>query len=329
MLSSRRLAGVAGAIAAGAATRVLRADVVGPFHFTIDRPSSRLSANASCSVSAPTSTAIGNYNAATNPGGTRTRPGLDGPFGPADNEAVPLTFAGELGDHIEQLVTGGFQMSLSPGGQTAQVIGLSANLMTSGPDSFGASVLFYTADGFRTRSPDLDYPGGSPLQLPLVVGTLTALSVSQVGAASGTATPGPGPGQWSFSVVTMVDFSATFTYLGNTFTAPAQAALPLALGGVMTLGTGGTTATLNSVQPLDLSNTVNQQTNLAQFPFELTQVSTPDVAAHLLLDLVVSNVTASIGGELTLNADGVLVPGPGGAGLMLIGAGFVHRRRRR
>lgn len=327
MSSCRRLAAVAGVTAVAAAPGGSRADVVGPFQFTIDRPTSRLVANASCSVSAPTGTAIGTYDPAVDPGGTRTRPGLDGPFGPTNNEAVPLTFAGELGDHIEQLVAGGFQMSLSPDAQSAQVSGLSANLLTSGPPSFGASVLFYTADGFRTRSPDLDYPGGSPLQLPLVVATLTSLSVSQEGAASGTASPGPGPGQWSFSVVTMVNLSATFTYLGNSFSAPAQAPMPLALAGVMTVS--GNSATLTSVAPADLSNSVNQQTNLARFPFDLTQVSTPDLTAHLLLDLVVSNVTASIGGELTLNAEGVLVPPPGAAGVLVLGMGMASRRQRR
>lgn len=333
MRRTRHAGVMMGLAAATAAPAPALAGVIGPFDFTLVPSASTVEANVSCSVSAPTGTAIGAYDPVSNPAGTRTRPGLDGPFGPTDNLPVPITLAGEIGDRLARPVAGGFRASLDPGGGATgqcRFSSLSIDLLGGGGGAsftMPASILFLTEDGFRTRNPDAAHPGGSPLQLRLTTGTLTALTVSQVGEAAGTLAPGPDPGQWLFSADLTVGLSATLVYLGATFTLPPAALQTLTITGVMSVS--GEAATLVSLGAVGLSNSIDEHLVLGPLPFDLVTEEAPDQPAHLLLGLGITNRTVSLGGDLSIGADGVLVPSPGVGATMLAALGLAGAGRRR
>jgi uncharacterized protein (TIGR03382 family) len=293
------------------------------YEFTISPPQSGL--NATLSVNVPTTgTMIGDWNAAKNPTGTRTKPGLFGTFGPTENVAVPTSVTLGISGPVNSRASGGFQISIDPLNATAQMSGYSANFLDSGPVLLPINLgLLY--ESFRTRSPDSTFPGGIPLQLPFGEASLTQLSISQVGGGVGTLKQ-TGPGQYDFFITPIVELTAEVVALGNPFLIPG-APIAFPLEGVLTVT--GTSAMISSLRPVsfDQQQAVNQA--LPQLPFALPTVLPSGGTANLLMDLTVGTVTASLEGTSTINATGILIPSPGTLGLLGLGAAAGLRRRRR
>ncbi|MBX3356852.1 MAG: hypothetical protein KF745_00335 [Phycisphaeraceae bacterium] len=312
-----------GATSVLAVTALARGDVV-PFAFTVSPSASGLNANASFSISSHGSL-VGAYDPVTNPSGTRTTPGLVGPFGPGENNAVPATLGSEMGDPILSSVAGGFGVVLDPGAGTLTMGGLAANLIASGLAPLTASIQF-ASDPFRTRAPDAEYPGGNSVQLPLRTATVTALSIAQIGwSPAGTLTATGNPGEFTFTVVPMITLSATISFLGLTFEATGATAVPFPMQGMILLSGGG--ATLDSVQPIEIGNSVDSDLALPRLPFDIPTLIPEGGTANLLLDLSLTNVSAGFSGTLGLGAGGTPVPSPAAALPAL--ALFAVRRRRR
>ena len=268
-------------------------------------------------------TLIGDWNADTNPTGTRTKPGIFGSFGSTENVAVPVSLGFGLGGPIDTRTSASFGMNFNTGAGTVLVSNYSANFLADGPVSLPAT-LSLAFDSFRTRNPDALFPG-VPLDLPFGELQLVTLTATQVGPAGvGTLSP-VGGGTYDISVLTPVLLEASFEGLGQMFSLGSIPAV-LPIQGQVTLS--GLSAQLLATAEIDLANSTNPGVALPQFPLGLPTILPPGGTANLLFDLMLDEIGLSLDAVLTLEANGTLVPAPG-ASLLLMGGGLLCARRRR
>lgn len=185
----------------------------GTYAFTIDAQQSAL--GSSINLTAPsTGSLIGNYDAATNPTGTRTKPGVFGTFGDTENVPVPLTVTVVVDGSNTTNPTGVFSLRLDAAAGEAGLSGLSLDLL--GGDTIGINVTANMLwDTFRTRSPTCLVIGGFTIPIPLgqaVVSTLTAEQVA--GEAVGTLVES-GPGTYVVSIPVTMSVALGATFLEN------------------------------------------------------------------------------------------------------------------
>lgn len=291
--------------------------------FEIDQPTSGLNATVTNRI-VTAGTLIGDYNADTNPNGTRTKPGLFGSFGATENVAVNVGVTGQLSGTTTSRTSGGFALTIDAEAGTASMNGLVADYLASGRLRLPASVVF-NYESFRTRNPSSTYPGGIPVTIPFGEAEVTALTVTQIGPGSlGTLTQ-VNANVFEFSVAPIVTRTASFDLLGNVFDLPGAPSAML-ISGTITLGPGNI-ASITSVQPVTFENGQDVNQPLPQQPFALPTVLPPGGTANVLMDLTLSRIESSISGTSTLNANGVLIPTPGGT--MMGMAGLLAMRRKR
>ncbi|HEY3244369.1 MAG TPA: PEP-CTERM sorting domain-containing protein [Phycisphaerae bacterium] len=296
--------------------------IVSSYDFTIHRDNSGL--NASVSLTAGTSgTLIGNFDAVNNPTGTRTKPGLFGPFGDLENVPVPVSVGTSLSGNAQSSTAGGFHLDLDVTNGLLGMSGYSADFLNSGPLVLPASVTF-EFDTFRTRSPTSLYIGGFPLTLPLGDATLDTLSAAQSDLPALGVLTQTGPNEFDFLIAPLVTLTGTLSLLGTQFDLPPTP-VPLPLQGHIVVA--GTSALLTSMQPIQFANMTDPGLMLPEIPFDLPTILPPGEIAHLLLNLTLDDLAANIDGTLNLEANGVLVPEPGSFGLLLIALAAGLRRR--
>lgn len=294
-----------------------------PYNFSVNTSKSGLNANVGLGAKT-TGTLIGNYDATTNPTGTRTKPGLFGPFNPGENVPVPTSVGVGLGGAPKSGASGAFNMGLDFSAGSLSLSGMKLNLLATGAATLNNELTF-EFDTFRTRDPNSLYVGGIPLTIPIGTAQLTALDLEQALPTVGSITPA-GQNTYNFSAAVVASLSATFEVLGSSFSVPGVPAV-LPLEGLLTID--GETVTLDSVRMVEFSNSTNPGLTLPQIPFDLPTILPPGEVAHLLLDLTLGELFANVSGELALNATGVPIPEPGSAALLLAAAvGLLPRRLR-
>ena len=307
---------VAACCAASAAAQV--------YDFSFNPAASGLAGSANFGAST-NGTLIGDWDEINNPGGTRTKPGAFGTFGPLENLPVPVSLGTSIGGSINSQTTGGFRTNLNTALSTIEISNYSADFLSSGPVSLPAtiSLLF---DSFRTRNPDSLYIGGFPLEIPFGSFDLTALNATQnAPAALGTLSP-LGGNAFSFNALIPVELNAAFDFLGDPLTLDAIPLL-LAINGELTLT--GDTASLTSLTPIGFEQSFDPGVALPQFPLPLPTILPPGGTANLLFDLTLSEINAELDTVFTASATGVLVPTPGSAAALAIALlGTAARRRR-
>ncbi|HZW11296.1 MAG TPA: GC-type dockerin domain-anchored protein [Phycisphaerales bacterium] len=269
------------------------------FEFTISPHASSLAANLGFDAQT-TGTLTGDWIADANPGGTRTKPGLLGAFGPAENVPVDVALGLSLGGDIDGATSGSFRITLDAASGEIGVEGFDADLLAGGTPSLPA-LLSVEAESFRTRQPDSAYPG-VPTDLPAGEFRLTDLSLAQVpGPVSGAMTELE-PDRFGFTLVAPAVLNAAFDLNGW----PVEIAAPteLMLAGEITVSGGA--ATLTAVHWIDHAELQQPGVPLPQFPMELPTVLPPGATAHVLVDLALDEVATSIVGRLVLSAEGVV-----------------------
>lgn len=295
-----------------------------PIEFTINQTRSGLNA-ALVAGGSTAGSLIGDWNADTNPTGTRTKPGLFGSFGATENLPVDVEVGLAFEDNLNTRTSGGFGMVIDAAVGGLVLSDFDANFLANGNAEIplNLSLLF---DAFRTRNPSSTYPGGIPIDVPIGNATISTLRATQVGAAApGTLTP-IGANRFEFTVAPLVSLTATIDFLGNPIDIPG-APLPLLLGGEIVIT--GETALLTSVRPIELGNTFNPDQPLPEIPFGLPTIFPPGGTANVLMNLTLNEVFANLNGTMTLEANGRVVPAPGAAGLaLLVATGIATRRRR-
>lgn len=293
-----------------------------PYAFTIDQTKSGASGNIGFGAKT-TGSLIGDWNATTNPTGTRTKPGLFGPFGSDENVPVPLSLSATLGNSIATQSSGGFGMSFDFAANAISMADYSANFLASGPVDLSAE-LGFLFDSFRTRAPDSIYIGGIPINIPVGQAQLTSLTGQQVGPGVGTLSP-TGPGTYDFSLSFVLQVAGEVNVLGQSFALPA-APLPVVLNGQLQIG--DVVALLTASQQIALENTTPIGQTLPQIPFALPTILPPGGTANLLLDLMLDELSGKVDLSLNTSAKGQIVPAPGALSLMAL-AGLITARRRR
>ncbi len=236
---------------------------------------------------------IGDYDAATNPTGTRTVPGF---FGGGGNSAIPLDLG--LGGTLVSALppTGSADVFLDQVANTVTFTNLDMDLLGGGTllSDVAGDALFST---FRTFAPDSLYVGGVTIPLPLGQQSVSNFHVVQTGPAFATLTPTT-PQLAAFMTAVPVDMSMIVDFNGvPTPVGPIPALLPVA-GTVNVVGANLTLA-------LAIANTV-QQTIIDPVPgFQITDVPLPiptifpaGSTANLLLNGTVDSVTL----DLVINA---------------------------
>ena len=297
------------------------------FDFTLTPASSSL--NGPLSVTAETiGTLVGDYDATTNPTGTRTKPGLFGTFGATENVAVATSLDVMVNGPVSSGAAGMFQLDLNPGAGTLSMTNFTADFLNSGAVNLPLSLgLLY--DSFRTRNPTSTYPGGFPLTVPLGQASLTQLAGTQVGSGAGVLTA-TGVNTYDFSLAALLLVTGDFSALGNSFQLPGLPTPATLTGSIIV---NGNTATLTSLAPILVNGSTQPGLALPRFPLALPTVLPAGGTSNLLLDLTVTDLGLSFNGNATFNATGAaVVPVPAAAwlfGSALAGLRLVRRGRGR
>jgi hypothetical protein len=294
------------------------------YDFSFNPATSGLSGTANFGA-ATSGTLIGDWDQVNNPGGTRTKPGLFGTFGPLENVPVPVSLGTGIGGNINTQTTGGFRAELNTALNTIQISNYSADFLSSGPVSLPAtiSLLF---DSFRTRNPDSTYIGGIPLNIPFGSFELTTLNATQTAPAALGAISPLGANAYSFNALVPVELNAAFDFLGDPL---ALDGIPLliAITGEMTLS--GETASLSSLTPIGFAESFDPGVALPQLALPLPTILPPGDTANLLFDLTLNQISAELNTVFTANAAGVLIPTPGATTALGLALLLSATRRRR
>lgn len=257
-------------------------------------------------------TFIGDYDATTNPTGTRTRPGL---FGGSGNQPIAFTSTVASGVEIDSATpTGSFELSFDSATGQVQVSKLFMDALGGRVGAIGTDIVI-SFGNFNTQQPTATYFGVSNLALPVDSGELSRADATQTGAAIGAATAN-GDGSWAFAVAVPVDFLTEGTALGQPFGGTPIPAV-LALAGTLTPVEGGLLVTVAAAA--DGTGPLPALGKLTAMPFDMPTYLPPGSTAHLLVTgafgegsissnlnahLVALGTPASIVGDF--NGDGVV-----------------------
>jgi len=239
---------------------------------------------------------IGNYDAATNPTGTRTIPGL---FGGSGNNPIP--FSGSFKPRItiaDAHPAGTFGFTLDPDGGTAAVDGLALDVL-NGQTGTIANTIVLSFSTFRTQQPSSTFFGVSNLSVPLSNDSITTATLSQNAPAIGTAAA-DGLGGWAVTVAVPVDISVSGTAMGSPFAQTSPGVV--AFTGTATVGSKGLglslQASLNETAP------VAAPPPMVGVPFPLPTIFPAGSTANLLMDATFSEGTSTTALSTTIAATG-------------------------
>lgn len=173
------------------------------FTYSIDAGASDISVQSTISLDF-SGNLRGVYDAAANPGGTRTLLGLFGD--PGTNAEVPIALGLGVALDLGGAAAGGFTLGYDAATGEASVDELVATI-GAGSSSQSDLTLSLAFDTFRTVNPGSLFIGGIPLNIPIGSATVSDIEMIQSGPALGTAIPGPTPGQLDVLVAVPVDLS--------------------------------------------------------------------------------------------------------------------------
>lgn len=271
------------------------------FDFIIKPDPSRLDVNVILRALTD-GTLVGNWDPSSNPGGTRTKPGVAFTFGPTENVPVPCEVNPTIEGQVQSKPTGVFALVLHPESGQAVMLDYFSNLLPYGSVRLPASAEFYTPNGFRTRQPSSTYPPGR-FTVPVGDVVVTHLTITQTAApATGTLTP-LGSNSYTFIVTPIVVLyirAEMGEYVLETTSNPS----PLLLTGEVQVS--GETATVFSNNAIDWSDEDTLNEPIPRFAMDMPTVLPPGDIAHLLFDLVLREVRTHLNGIFVFSADGVL-----------------------
>ena len=274
------------------------------YTLTIDPNASGLTASLGLDIDTA-GTLIGDWDAETNPEGTRTKPGVFGSFGSTENLPVAADLGFSLAGDLDTQTAGGGTLTLDLDAGVITLEGLVADLLSDGPASVPASIGI-APESFRTRQPDSVYIG-IPIDLPIGELSLTELTLTQSGVAVGVLTEIE-TGRYSFVLAGLAEITGGAELLGTAVEIPALPT-PLALSGEIVLD--GETVTLTSLQPIDQTDEQNPGTEIPDFPLGLPTILPPGETANVVLSLVLDRVATGLVGQLALTATGEPAACPG------------------
>jgi hypothetical protein len=256
------------------------------YALTIAQQASSVALDADFEVELPSSV-IGNWDPDTNPGGTRTLPGIGGGSG---NQPIPmdLTLAGA--SSFTGAPLGGFELGVDAEALTLELRALELDLLGGAPATSALSLTFLYST-FRSFQPDSLYFGGFPLELPLGEQSITQASLVQTGAATGALLPTLDPGVYGFSLLVPAELTLAIDLTGEPVPiGPLPLLVPLQ--GVLSLSGGAATVAIG----IDFALDETLPDPLPGFaiddaPLDLPTILPPGNTAHLLLDATIASIS--------------------------------------
>lgn len=266
------------------------------YHFVVDSNASSISTSIEIAVPMD-GFFIGDFDAVTNPGGTRTLPGL---FGGSGNNEIPVTIDFVAGGADQTMPFGEFDMDVD--GLTFAVRGLFLDALNEQPLSIALTAnLLYSS--FHTVAPTAIFPGGVVLPLPLGQASIVTLAFTQSGAGGGVLTPTGTPDEFTFTMLVPAEANVEVEVLGQVQSAPA-APIVLALAGTITIPATGD-ATLSASNEVETMTPLPAPpTGIEAQPVDIPTVLPPGSTAHLLLTADILEGSADVMLETTLIAVG-------------------------
>jgi hypothetical protein len=256
----------------------------------------------------------GNYDATTNPTGTRTAT-LTNIFFPGPFPAAPANATITINNSS---ASGTGSPNTSPRGtlvlrfnsfsRTVELLGVNINAIgPSAAPTLGINVTF-SSQNFRTQAPAYSYPisilGSTPI--PLGSATITQLQVTQAGSAVAIGTPRAGGGV-DFSITVPAVVSGIVNFQGTL--TPIDIPQILTVTGFLVPSANGSTATASASFSLNATQALpavpGDPANPLPFPFPAPPPNPADAPpANLLAVLNVTGGTATLTGSSTLPSSG-------------------------
>ena len=266
---------------------------------------SKSTLNFSAGATAPLAGSfVGNWDAATNPTGTRTVPGV---FGGTSTTNTPIPYVAELaaGIDMEKAPTGAFRVRVPTNGAVATIEGLNFDLLGGDTAALGVTVDLTFAT-FRTFNPTSLYIGTSALPpIPLASGQISALRVEQTEPARAGVVVTPVGTMFAGSVP--VEFVIEISLLGQPLVSeriPAE--LPIA--GMV--GEDGTAPTATIAIKDGFSIPLPEIPAFEDQPIALPTILPPGGTANLLFDGTIDGPSGAfaVSIDLNLGLGGSVVP---------------------
>ena len=276
------------------------------FDFVIGQTQSSSSMNADLTTDLAT-TVIGDYDSATNPGGTRLTAGL---FGGGPNDTIPVTMSIDNLGAWAGASSGVFSMSLNQSAMTMSVSGTDVDMMngSTGTTSVDVTLLFST---FRSWAPDSLYVGGIPFSLPLGDINITGATAVQTGPSTlGVLIPGTGGIDYTFTASVPVLLTMTGDFNGTAIPIPPFAMVMPIFGALTLTGTGATASAGFNYNNQTVMNDPFPGYGVTDAPVGLPTILPPGFVANVLMSGTVDAIDWDIQLDLNLVADGT--PGSGG-----------------
>jgi hypothetical protein len=247
-------------------------------------------------------TLIGDYDAATNPAGTLTRPGF---FGGSGNIPIPTSIDLSLAGTDSTRPAGTLRLNVDEATSSFTLSSLGIDLLGGGSLEIPLTLgLLY--ETFRTFAPSSLYIGGVRVPVPLGNAILAALSFTQTATVPGLLVPADAPRIYTFATLVPVNTTLAASLLGQTFDLPGvPVALPLA--GVLNFTGPAPTITITwevgSVTPLP-PEIIAQIPPIENQPLALPTILPPGSTANLLLNLTTTGGEVGLSTTATLYAEG-------------------------
>ena len=243
---------------------------------------------------------IGNYDAVTNPTGTRTIPGFIG--GSGNN---PIAFSSTVKPKAtisDTHPSGTFRFGFDQATGVVDVANLSLDLLGGQSGTISTSMLLTYAT-FRTAQPTSTFIGLTNVEVPLDSGSLAGATALQSAVAIGAATANA-DGTWNFAVTVPVNVTVSGTALAQPFASTSPAAIAL----TGTIAINGSVISITSQGSVNDSASIPAPPPLVNAPFDLPTVLPAGSVARLLINGTFSNGTSTTTASSTLVMTGTPAP---------------------
>ena len=235
---------------------------------------------------------IGDFEAETNPDGTKTMPGV---FGGEGNQPIPLSLNQILTGGGTTAPTGSFVLNVDTSLGLISIQDLAVNVLGGDTrmDLPVESTVYMLFDTFRTYSPDSLFVGGFEVPIPLGSGSITAWSIQQTGIAGGALIETDTPGEWTFSATATIDFLIQASLEGQPIDIPATP-LEITLSGTYVETSDERVLTIIFDESQDQSQVLDPPVEIPATPLPLPTILPPGGTANVVLSLTLSDIGSSI-----------------------------------
>ncbi|MBM3990459.1 MAG: hypothetical protein FJ298_05550 [Planctomycetes bacterium] len=270
------------------------------YDFTLDSLASNTLISLDVALPLP-GTAIGSYDATTNPTGTITCTNI---FGTCNNTSFPINSTLTSEPQIAGEPSGTFRANVNTTNGSIAITGLAVS--PAGRQAHNADLtLELNYPTFRTRQPNSVFPGGFTVPLPIGQGTIDNVLLVQEAPAVGTLTASGTPDVWNVNIVVPTRMTFDLDMMGN---AGPVGPVPFALPLVGTLDVSGVRPRLVVTVDQSGSQTIpnpSPGTAIEDIPFAIPTVFPAGGTANLVLDLVPGDLTLGILSDLDWAANGM------------------------